>query len=838
MTLRLRKNTPSSNGILTEVQNIVGGVLVPLTNEQVDTNFSSLNIEIKTEKTRAETAEATELSRALASEATKVNLNGGNTVTGAQDFTNADVSLTTSSALSNNAIAATNEYVDSAVLIEKSRAETVEATKVSLSAANTITGQNVFTGNISVPTPSLGSLSTDAVNSGWVRDFLSSVPWNRTITQTAQNTFIAPSTNFIKFPNPDIPGVRPQYLGLDLGRPGARFANIYAAKIVLEPGTIVLGEAELKGSSEGGVVLPTNTAIGAESNVIPANLASSLLDQRWSKTGLDTPIKISLPILNSNIVSPPQAVGLLPNGSVTSITESNVSGGLIDLDAFLGFASVGVVGGIPAVVTISGKVSGFTNLDFGQALNTVATIVPVLNKNDALSLTDGTNTVTVPSPGVSGWSNAITIKNALNAAATSDFKFNISATSTILTFTAKNTGVQIAPTLTQTTEAIQEVFATYTVDIADPSTLSSAIAIFDGTNTITLSDFSTVTNYVSLSSALNSLTGAPGNLAFTITATSTGLLFTYNAAAPITTHPTVTDITVVAGVTGVTGVPTVTTTPNPTITTVGRVVGSVNEYFLNTDGSLTTTSTSTNVKIGVGISSTELFLYSTSTIDNYVTNYNKIELTDLSVGTNASASGEGSLAYNNTTGLFTFTPPKDIVDATLTGTPIAPTASIGTNSTQIANTSFVKNAIDNLIANSPAALDTLNELAAAINDDANFATTLLNTINTGLALKAPIANPVFTGAATVPTPSNSSNDNTVATTAFVKNTTPPLENAALTGVPTAPTAAPSINNTQIASTEYVTIAVAQGGGGVNIDGGTATSIRNTTTITLDGGGAS
>ena len=119
MTLRLRKNTPSSNGILTEVQNIVGGVLVPLTNEQVDTNFSSLNVEIKTEKTRAETAEATELSRALASEATKVNLSGGNTVIGAQDFTNAAVSLTTSSALSNNAIAATNEYVDSAVLIEK-----------------------------------------------------------------------------------------------------------------------------------------------------------------------------------------------------------------------------------------------------------------------------------------------------------------------------------------------------------------------------------------------------------------------------------------------------------------------------------------------------------------------------------------------------------------------------------------------------------------------------------------------------------------------------------------------------------------------------------------------
>ena len=176
MTLRLRKNTPSSNGILTEAQNTVGGVLVPLTNEQVDTNFSSLNVEIKTEKTRA-----------LAAEVTKVNLIGGNTVTGAQDFTNSAVSLTTSSSLSNDAIAATNRYVDSAVLVEKTRAETVEATKVSLSANNTITGQNTFSGITSVPTPSLITLTGEAVNSGWVRQFFSSIPWDRTITQTSQN---------------------------------------------------------------------------------------------------------------------------------------------------------------------------------------------------------------------------------------------------------------------------------------------------------------------------------------------------------------------------------------------------------------------------------------------------------------------------------------------------------------------------------------------------------------------------------------------------------------------------------------------------------------------------
>lgn len=70
----------------------------------------------------------------------------------------------------------------------------------------------------------------------------------------------------------------------------------------------------------------------------------------------------------------------------------------------------------------------------------------------------------------------------------------------------------------------------------------------------------------------------------------------------------------------------------------------------------------------------------------------------------------------------------------------------------------------------PAALDTLNELAAALGDDANFATTVTNS----LATKAPLASP------------------------------------ALTGIPTAPTATEGTNTTQIATTEFVTAAVSGG----------------------------
>lgn len=62
------------------------------------------------------------------------------------------------------------------------------------------------------------------------------------------------------------------------------------------------------------------------------------------------------------------------------------------------------------------------------------------------------------------------------------------------------------------------------------------------------------------------------------------------------------------------------------------------------------------------------------------------------------------------------------------GVPTAPTASQSTNNTQIATTAFVKAALAALVDSSPAALDTLNELAAALGNDPNFATTMTNAL--------------------------------------------------------------------------------------------------------------
>ncbi|EOY7742954.1 tail fiber protein [Escherichia coli] len=191
---------------------------------------------------------------------------------------------------------------------------------------------------------------------------------------------------------------------------------------------------------------------------------------------------------------------------------------------------------------------------------------------------------------------------------------------------------------------------------------------------------------------------------------------------------------------------------------------------------------------------------------------------------------------------------KDLADTkapiespSLTGTPTAPTAAQGTNSTQIANTAFVKAAITALINGAPGTLDTLKEIAAAINNDPNFSTT----INNALALKAPLASPALTGIPTAPTAAQGTNNTQIANTAFVKaaitalingapgtldtlkeiaaaiNNDPnysttinnalalkaPLASPALTGVPTAPTAAQGTNNTQIATTAYVRAAI-------------------------------
>ena len=176
--------------------------------------------------------------------------------------------------------------------------------------------------------------------------------------------------------------------------------------------------------------------------------------------------------------------------------------------------------------------------------------------------------------------------------------------------------------------------------------------------------------------------------------------------------------------------------------------------FTETNGTLVQTKTTTALKVGVAISATDALIFTTSNLDTYLLNIKKAELNDLSITANASASGSGGLSYNSATGEFTLTP---------------------ADTSTFATTSYVDTEVANLVNSAPASLDTLDELASALNDDANFATTVTNSI----AAKAPLASPALTGTPTAPTASANTNTTQIATTAFVQAEISGLGNASL-----------------------------------------------------------
>jgi hypothetical protein len=94
--------------------------------------------------------------------------------------------------------------------------------------------------------------------------------------------------------------------------------------------------------------------------------------------------------------------------------------------------------------------------------------------------------------------------------------------------------------------------------------------------------------------------------------------------------------------------------------------------------------------------------------------------------------------------------------------------------TQKATRAYVLASVAALIDSSPGALDTLNELAAALGDDANFA----STVTTALGLKAPLASPALTGTPTAPTAAPGTNNTQVATTAYADAAVPATTHAA------------------------------------------------------------
>ena len=167
-------------------------------------------------------------------------------------------------------------------------------------------------------------------------------------------------------------------------------------------------------------------------------------------------------------------------------------------------------------------------------------------------------------------------------------------------------------------------------------------------------------------------------------------------------------------------------------------------------------------------SGTSIFLYDNTNVTSYVLSYATNPCVTL-----VSLNNGGWVIVN--TGVDTLK--ANLVSPTFTGTPAAPTATAGTNTTQLATTAFVTTA-DNLKAN--------------------------------------LASPTFTGTPAAPTATAGTNTTQLATTAFVTAADALKANLAsptFTGTPAAPTAAAGTNTTQIATTAFVATAFAKLSGG-------------------------
>lgn len=116
----------------------------------------------------------------------------------------------------------------------------------------------------------------------------------------------------------------------------------------------------------------------------------------------------------------------------------------------------------------------------------------------------------------------------------------------------------------------------------------------------------------------------------------------------------------------------------------------------------------------------------------------------------------GVTSVNGSTGAVTGL--ATLASPTFTGIPAAPTAAAGTNTTQLATTAFVSAAVADLVASAPSTLNTLNELATALGNDANFSTT----ITTSLGNKLNTSGGTLTGALSITSSTASSSSTTGA----------------------------------------------------------------------------
>jgi hypothetical protein len=155
----------------------------------------------------------------------------------------------------------------------------------------------------------------------------------------------------------------------------------------------------------------------------------------------------------------------------------------------------------------------------------------------------------------------------------------------------------------------------------------------------------------------------------------------------------------------------------------------------------------------------------------------------------------------------------------LTGTPTAPTASSGTNTTQIATTAFVAAAMTAAGAGTVTSVSVVaaNGFNGTVATSTSTPAITLSTSVTGILKGNGTAVSAASAGVDYLTPTGSGSNLTGITVSQVSGAAP-LASPSLTGTPTAPTASSGTNTTQLATTAFVTAAVAAGGGSGAVPG--------------------